>query len=292
MGVTKSEGCYKFLFLGCYRKSHGNSFKVRTTIMSKRTRSYYSKGQGRAKVTKTTTISRVPRRRVRYSSLRYRRRNFRNAGFIAIEQKFLDLALGQTALTADAGMAGAEQDPATALSLTVPSQGDSETQRDGKQIIAKYIEITGKVGFAGAEAVVNPLNAVQAFVAVVLDKQTNGAQLNSEDVFKNTTASANGATVPQRNLLYGKRFRLLKQVCFDLTPETLGYNAANDFGWQGKERTFRWYIPLNNMKINFTSGTTGVVGNVLDNSVHVIACCNNTASAPYILYNSRFRFCG
>jgi len=261
--------------------------------MSKRTRSYASKGQGRTKVTRTVVV-RAARRRPRYSGLKYRRRNYRSSGFIAIETKFLDTTLVQNAITANANMTGAEQDPSAGCTgcLTAPATGDGEQQKDGKQLIAKYLEIALKCGFASGEAVVNPLNAQQVLIAVVLDKQTNGAQLNSEDVWKNLGNTANGSVHALRNLLFGKRFRILKQMLIDLTPETLAASALNDFSWQGKERCYRWFIPLNNMKINFTAGTTADVANVLDNSVHIIAQTNNLAAAPYLSYNARFRFQG
>jgi len=258
--------------------------------MSKRTRSYYAKGQGRNKITKTN-ISRVTPRRRRRSTY-YRRRNFRTAGFLSIERKFYDTALATSALTAPTDGSGGEHDPSATSMISTPAVGDSEQNRDGKQIVCLYVEIAGKVGYAGLEATAGVWPPMSIFIAIVLDKQSNGAQLNSEDVFKNLAADARLATCPLRNLLFGKRFRILKQVYFNMDNNSLAQLAANDFSINGKEKMWKFFIPLNRLKINFTAGTTASIANVVDNSIHVIAYSSSGTGAPYIQYNARLRFMG
>lgn len=259
--------------------------------MSKRAYGYYHKGRpAKSRKTTTTTVT-MPRRR-RKSSLYYRRRNFRTAGFLGIETKFYDTALASTALPAPTDASGGEFDPTTTSMITTPAVGDGEQNRDGKQIVCKYIELACKIGSLGLEATTGPAPGIQVFIALVLDKQTNAAQMNSEDCFKNLTAAANGATLPLRNLLFGKRFRILKQVLFHLNIPSLAQNAANDFSWNGFEHCFRWFVPLNNLRINFNAGTTSSIANVVDNSVHVIAYTNTLTGNPFIMYNARLRFQG
>jgi len=113
--------------------------------------------------------------------------------------------------------------------------------------------------------------------------------MNSEDCFKNTGASAALNTSPIRNLLFGPRFKILKQGTFTLTYPTMSWDGTNmEVG--GASRLFSWFIPLNNLVVNFNSGTTASIANVIDNSIHVIGYA--TVNTPTITYNARIRFVG
>lgn len=220
------------------------------------------------------------------------RRNRVTAGFLGIERKFYDTGLAATSLVAGTDQSGGEVDPSATSMVSTPAVGDTEQNRDGKQISCLYLQINGSLALGAQEAVVDPIGGTMAFVAVVLDTQTNGAQMNSEDCFKNTIASATLTANPMRNLLFGTRFRILKERMFNLDPKTIAQNAANDYSWQGVRKYFKWFIPLGGLKINFNSGTTASVANVIDNSIHIIAFTNNTAGVPAISYNARLRFVG
>lgn len=262
--------------------------------MSKRKGRSWATGGG-GKRYKQSTL--VPSRYSSFAGARKRRasrmrmRNYRSAGFLGIETKFFDSSLATT-LTAPTDCTGGEVDPGTLLCLTCPAQGDGESNRDGKQICMKYLEINGRITTDGVEAVVGFPSGTEVYVACVLDTQTNAAQLNSEDVFKNTLASAATATAPQRNLLFGKRFRILKQGLFNLSMAPVTQQAANDYSMASVCKSFKWFIPLKMMKVNFNSGTTSVIANVIDNSVHLIAFANQTTTVPRISYNARLRFIG
>lgn len=243
-----------------------------------------------AKVVRTTTYSR-PTQTARLG--RYKlRRNLRTAGYLGIENKFFDTSLVNTALSAPSDCTGGEVDPATALCLTVPAVGDGEQNRDGKQICGKYLVIKGKVATTVSEVQTDPTIATEVYLACVLDTQTNGAQLNSEDVFKNTAANASIACHPLKNLLFGKRFKILKDGTFNLSNPSIAFIGANAFAVCANVRYFNWYIPLRNLKFNFNGGTTSAIANVIDNSVHLIAYTSSTQQAPFISYQARFRFIG
>jgi len=218
--------------------------------------------------------------------------NLASMGFLGIENKFYDTSLGPTALVAPTDAAGGEVDPSATSMITTPTQGDGEQQRDGKQISCKYIDIKGLISRNAIEAATAPSEGCMAYVALVLDTQTNAAQMNSEDCFKNLSGSAALAATPLRNLLFGKRFKILKSDVFDLNYSGTATSALNDFSQPGVFRTFDWYVPLDGMRINFKDGTTASVANVVDNSVHVIAYATSTNGAPGIAYNARLRFMG
>lgn len=217
--------------------------------------------------------------------------NMATQGLLGIERKFLDTARTAVSLVAPTNAAGGEVDPSTGCTgcLSAPAQGDGASNRDGKQIVAKYLEIRGAVQFRAAIDQTAAQSVKYVYVAVVLDTQTNGAQLNSEDVFVNTAASADGAPFPLRNLNFGNRFRVLRYELVKVVPQTMSWDGTN-LEVAGGAAEFNWYIPLNNLKINFTSGTTADVANVLDNSLHVVAFA--TATSIDMFYNARMRFIG
>jgi len=221
-------------------------------------------------------------------------------GFMGIEKKFLDTARTQIAVGGAVALTGGEYDPsATSGSgggsggcvgcLSCPAQGDTEQSRDGKRIVIDSLILKGNVNYnASASQAVSESQKV--FVAVVLDTQTNGAQLNSEDVFKNTSADASTVCDPMKNLLFGSRFRILKSQVYDLTPTgTFGAGTGAHYGTQ---REFDWYIPFKGgLPVNLNAGTTADVANVIDNSIHVVAFANVNNSCE-LAYNARIRFQG
>jgi len=219
----------------------------------------------------------------------YRTRNYRTAGYVGIEKKFYDTSYSGT-ISADSGCASCEADPGTVNTVSAPAQGDGEQNRDGKKIVAKYLYIEGSI----TKLAENNLTAIPipvgVKIAVVLDTQTNAAQLNSEDVFKNQLANA--ATTPQamRDLEYGSRFRILKEYNCVLKSQLATWDGTNiEMG--GDREDFQWYIPLKDLVINFNGTATAGVASVLDNSIHVIAMAS-IASTCNLAYNARLRFIG
>jgi len=218
--------------------------------------------------------------------------NRRTAGFLGIEKKFYDTALAATALVAPTDATGGEFDPSATSMISTPAQGDSEQQRDGKRIVIKSVQVSGVCSTNALTAQTGTAAPVEVFVALVLDTQTNGAQLNSEDVYKNLGAANYLATNPLRNLLFANRFKVLKEWSMTLEPKTAVNNAsATTVSVAGTRCEFDCFLPLD-LNVNFNAGTTASIANVIDNSLHIVAYCSSTALAPTIAYNARIRFMG
>jgi len=220
--------------------------------------------------------------------------NRRTAGFLGIEKKFYDTALTATAIPAPTDSTGGEFDPSATSMISTPAQGDTEQNRDGKRIVIKSVQVSGSVTAPAQTALAGVATSPQTeiFVALVLDQQTNGAQLNSEDVYKNLSAAAGNATNPLRNLLFASRFRVLKEWCLKLVPQLAVNNAAAGSVSIGASRAeFDCFIPLD-LNVNFNAGTTASIANVIDNSLHIIAFASSVDMAPVIAYNARIRFMG
>lgn len=206
--------------------------------------------------------------------------NLRTGGFLGIEKKFIDYTFPDTVLPAT--LAGAEADPATALSISVCAQGDGESNRDGRKNIITDIGIKGHVKLPGVAAVQLP-NICR--VVMVLDTQSNGSQLNAEDVYLN----ASNIEHAFRNLQFTKRFKVLKDQTFILNAMAgSGDGTNNDTG--GVIQAFNWYITGLKIPVQYTS-TTAIIGNVVDNSIHILAW-RSTGAAVTLAYESRVRFLG
>lgn len=223
-------------------------------------------------------------------------RNARTGGLLGIEHKFLDIPRTPTALAAPTDASGGEINPSSIVTgcLSAPAQGDGPTNREGNKIVIDSVLIQGDISVAAqADQTAADVSPV-VFIALVQDMQTNGATLNSEDVFTNPAANAVLATSPFRNMSYTARFKVLKmwkkqlripdQVWDGTNIEQSGFRTPFKLSWKAKGRP----IP-----VTFTTAsTTADVANVTNNSIHCIAYCNDTSLAPTIGFNCRIRFYG
>ena len=228
------------------------------------------------------------KRRVPVSTARFTRARRRTGGFTGIELKFYDTSLVGNAIAEPTDASGAEVDPSATIALNTVTQGDGESQRDGRRMSMASIHIKGRVTQA---ALINQAQGIVPgnwMVALVLDKQTNGAQLNSEDVFTNPAASANLAIRPFRNLQFQDRFRVLAIRTGQFKDPSMTHDGTNiEVGGMGVN--FEMNVALKGMKTTFT-GTTETIANITDNSLHMIAY--QGGAALLLNYNSRLRFRG
>lgn len=214
----------------------------------------------------------------------------RTAGFLGIERKFYDTSLSATTIAAATDATGGEYDPSATSMISTPAQGDAEQNRDGKKIMIDAVQVKGIVDLQPGTNLTALTASTTVYLALVLDTQSNAAQMNSEDCFKNTVATAGGAAEPMRNLLFGSRFRVLKSEQFVLNHTNATWDGTNiEAG--GDRRIFDWYVPFKGgLPVNFNAGTTASIANVVDNSLHLIAFAS--AATLLLTYNARIRFRG
>jgi len=217
--------------------------------------------------------------------------NSRTGGFVGMELKFIDYGLVSQAILAPTDAAGAELDPGTVNCLNAIAQGDGESNRDGRQIVMKQCYVTGIINIPIASDQADLGSGHTFFLALVLDKQTNGAQLNSEDVYTNPGAAALTAANPLRDLQYTSRFQVLDswQGCVG-AYEGAGTDGASTNSIGGIQIPFKlnWQ---GECPVNFTN-TTANVSTIQDNSLHVVGFASSVSRTPTVCYNSRVRFVG
>lgn len=248
----------------------------------------YSSGPRAYKIAAARAAVRRSALLLRARSRRLRSRNIRTGGFLGIEKKFYDTS-ANGALVSDATMVTTRADPATVLCISAPEQGDGESQRDGKKIKIVSAHVHGSIVVPVQANQTAADNMPKVMVALVLDTQSNGAQLKAEDVFTNPSAQATTCIVPLRNLQYSKRFKVLATKLIQPPTPTMAFDGTN-IEVNGTIATFKINKKLN-LDVNFT-GTTAGIANVVDNSLHIIAVANSIASNPTLTYNARVRFIG
>lgn len=169
------------------------------------------------------------------------------------EMKFLDTSLTNAAV--DAAM---EQN-----NLCVIPQGDTESQRVGRKVIVKKINVHATHTMP-ARTDIAAASSMKARYALVLDTQTNGAAFSATDLFE--TDSVNSF----RNLANQTRFKILKEISYDLkcsgaAPSGAAYVAAGD------QVTWNMQVKCN-IPIEFdNSATTGAITTVRSNCIFLIS---------------------
>lgn len=212
----------------------------------------------------------------------YRRKNIRYGGFMGIERKFIDTV--KTATDLSGGWAGSELDPA-ASTLCAPTKGTGPSDRDGDHIVIKQIMVKGVVYTKVRNDEANVSGPYHFAIYLVQDTQSNGAQLNGEDVMV--------ATDPEewsfRNLQYARRFRILAKKTGSISPTVTSTDGANTCSLGGGQRTFQFMVNCN-IPVDFI-GNAGTIADIGNNSIHIIACASTT-SCLTCAYHARVRFVG
>lgn len=212
--------------------------------------------------------------------------NIRTGGLLGVELKAFDTFRSNTTIANVDTWAGGEYDTAT-YGLFCPVQGTGVSTRDGNKCIVKSILVQGMVWLTQLEAQTSMRNPTLVQVALVMDMQTNGAQLSAEDVYVATNPAVPGLRVIENT----SRFKVLKQFTVSLEDLAASEDGAGTCTIGGVLKPFTMSVKLN-QPVNFINGAgAGAVADIKDVSFHIIAACNYNNS-PQLEYNSRVRYVG
>lgn len=225
---------------------------------------------------------------------RRRRRSLATATSLGIEKKFLDTAWNGVSINASATAATCELQPSTGctLAVSVPAQGDGESQRDGRRFTIKSAFFNGIVNSDPLSDQADANENMGYYFAMVLDQQANAATLNSEDVYVNPgTSAASMLPKPLRNLAFSKRFRILDS-CFVQAAPQYGVTDGASTNSQSAMYAPAVYLSWKGEISCNCSSTEADVASVTDNAIHIIAFAGSTARAPSVQGQCRVRFVG
>lgn len=221
------------------------------------------------------------------------RRNTRTGGFLGIELKFLDCAWNAVTINSSSDGAGGELQPSSGCTdaISVPQQGDGESQRDGRKYAIKSVWVSGTIDTTPKEDQGDMLETAGTFFALVLDTQANGSTVNSEDVYLNPS-SGTLAMLPQplRNLQNSKRFRILATKYVPPGGVVAGTDGTNTNSLNVQNAmcvSLNWKGEI----ICDSTGTTADVASAADNAIHLI-CYSGGLYSKKFTGKSRVRFVG
>ncbi len=208
--------------------------------------------------------------------------------FAYSESKYFDSFLDASAVSESTDWVNGEDDPVTLNTLVVPVEGSDIDNRIGRKIAIYKIALRGMIITdsiaAGAVALNNPVIRIILY----LDTQTNGTQSQSEELMA-TPGAADEAlvTCTFQNLANLGRFRVLRDILVQ-AERTWVQDAAGTASQGGRDAYWRMTVKFKKpiiMRFNATSG--GTVGDIVDNSFHIIANASDSDFATKISYQCR-----
>ncbi len=220
-------------------------------------------------------------------------KNQRTGGFLGIELKFLDCAWNGVSINTSTDGSGGEIQPSSGCTsaLSVPAQGDGESNRDGRKYVIKGIFASGCILTTPNQNQTDVSDQGGFYLALVLDTQANGATIVSENVYVNPSSALQSiAPQPLRNLQNSKRFRVLDHVYVDIGgmyASTDGTNTASTSNMNSPTFKLSWRGSLSCT----STGTTANVSAASDNAIHLIGY-NTGGMTSTLSGKSRMRFVG
>jgi len=217
----------------------------------------------------------------------YKNINNRTSGYEGITSKFWDTSLTLTTLP----ISNTATDGNTGCISTV-ERGDGPNKRMGRAFRITRVELHGNFSQLGDTGITGAPAGSSAYIAVVLDTQTNGALCLSQEVFVNILGSETGNGIAtqnclHQNLLSEPRFRILAQRYFDFPAQPLCWNGTN-ITTSGDHHPFQIDFDTD-IVVHCTDGTGPSIANIVDNSVHVLAFALSDIGVA-LAYNCRIRF--
>jgi len=217
------------------------------------------------------------------------------------EMKYFDCDNTGTALTllTTTWPAGTMIDPLTTINLgsaavanplclCVPTVGAALNQRVGRKISIHKIKVHGTLSVApqAAQAVADA--TTKARIVLVIDQQTNAAQMAGANLFQDASAAASTVNTFQNPNFFG-RFRVLKDKMFSLSNLNLaGSPTTADVIQAGIKVNFKFSVNFKKpLIVHFNATNGGTVADIVDNSIHIVAGADQITYAPALSYYTR-----
>jgi len=220
----------------------------------------------------------------------------------APELKFCDTYLlatdcGEAANLSD-GLVSQYSGPTSGRPLFLPVRGDAYDRRTGTAVHVRSWHLKLSLQVLPIDNGTRIPQGISVFVALIHDKQTNGALCSAADIFSNASGDQNLLMCLQRNPLFGKRFEVLRSEIVDVTPnvfEVLDILTPDQTASMGVWKHLEFFIPLD-FVVNFAENS-GQIQDIVDHSFHVYAVRtphNGSGAENYppvrAVFSSRFRF--
>lgn len=206
------------------------------------------------------------------------------------EMKYYDSSLLAGNVQFSTDWTGTELDPSTTSCLFVPGQGSQINQRIGRKVKVMKLKMRGVITCVSQSDQTGADSASLIRLVVVQDTQTNGTQMQGENVFGELSVDTNSAVTWFSNPDNFGRFKILKDKMFNLENPSMAYDGTN-IEQSGLARYFKFNINFKKpVVVNFNATNGGTVADIVDNSFHVIAVATATGIAPTLSYMCRVSY--
>lgn len=215
----------------------------------------------------------------------------RTMGPQASESKYFDSFVDGAAIAEGTAWTGTELDP-TANSLFTPNEGSDIDNRIGRKVSVYKIVIRGSIQSAALPDQADIVGSPACRIILYMDKQTNGTQAQGEEVMASPGAATTAlCSSTFQNLANLGRFRVLRDKYYKLGLSTAApdYAALPATSSQNHPHIpFKLTVKFNKpitVKFNATNG--GTIGDIVDNSFHLIGTKSGTGFVTTINYQCR-----
>lgn len=217
------------------------------------------------------------------------------------EMKYFDCDYSSTALglVTTTWVAATMADPLTTinlgsaavanpLTLCVPTVGAALNQRVGRKITILKVKVHGTIIINTQAAQPTADAAAKVRLVLVLDQQTNAAQMTGAQLFNDGTGATTVIQAFQNPNNFG-RFRVLKDKMIQLGNLNLtGSPTAGDVIQSGMKVNFKFAVNFKKpIVVHFNATNGGTVADIVDNSLHLVAATDSNALSPNLTYYSR-----
>ncbi len=214
------------------------------------------------------------------------------------EMKYFDSELSAKSLVVGADWTGTEFDPdtvpvASINCLFAPKQGSNIDERIGRNVKVHKLKVRGMITVTEQTGVTAADGAAYIRIVLVQDTQTNGLQMQGEQVFTDpVTASGNMAQLSFQSLENLGRFKVLKDIKLLMGNPNLGVGSTNVTNiQQGMVAKFSFNISWRDpLIVHFSQLAAGKVGDIVDHSFHILCNTNNIDLVPQMTYYCRTSF--
>lgn len=208
----------------------------------------------------------------------------------ATENKYYDLSVTHSITTPTSAWSVNERaEPGSVRSLFGPVTGDDIFNREGRKVVVKSIRIRGHISVSAQSAQTAADNATYIRMVLVLDKQTNGTQMDPGNLL--SSGSAPNIDALTSTASFG-RYQILRDKKIVIGQPNMVWNGATIFQG-GAVRPFKLkYNWPNGLVVHYNATNSGDIPDTIDNSLHLICGCTNLQLAPQLVYQSRVVFVG
>ncbi|AXQ66123.1 MAG: putative capsid protein [Cressdnaviricota sp.] len=208
-------------------------------------------------------------------------------GQIIAQRKYFDSSVASSTITKiTTSWGGCEENPTTLNTLFCPTHGNDISNRESRSCFVYNIKITGSIIIPPVTGPIAANTGDMCRLVLVLDKQSNGTQMNAEDLIESGTGSPMMFGY-QSTKTFG-RFQVLKDKTFSFPVIQTDWNgtAASQAGYAKPfklKHTFR-----NPLKINFNDTNGGTVADIVDTSFNLLGA-GFAATGPVLTLNYKCR---